>query len=181
MNHEDEILEKMPALRWTLEFVDDLPWKPRPDGSAYRLHLIRVAHRVLVDFAIADPDMVNASLLHDTLEDQAEALKERGYDDAQECLRNEFNDRVCDLVTALTNEGAYAEHVARTMESEAAPIKLADFLDNALRLDGLGEPRRSKLRAKYGQVAPLMVRWLASHSLAQGKDLINIISRKYSV
>ena len=178
MRLEDDLLAEVPGLRWAWELVDSLPWKTRPDGSDYRGHLLRVARRVL-DFGLRDKEMLEAALLHDCLEDQSEKLVERGYDTAEECIDNEFGERVCELVKALTTVGPYAEHVAKTMRSEAAPIKLADFADNALALDGLTEPRRSKLKLKYAAVADEMAGWLDAHPVQGAAELLRSIRAVY--
>jgi (p)ppGpp synthase/HD superfamily hydrolase len=178
MSLDDELLAAVPHARWALEFVQPLPWQPRPDGSDYRGHLMRVALRVH-GFGLNDNDLVTAALLHDCIEDQSGALVERGYDTAEECISNEFGERVCELVKALTTEGPYADHVRKTMQTEAAPIKLADFLDNALALSKLTEPRRSKLKHKYSGVAQLMVDWLGQHPVDGRDDCVQAIRAVY--
>jgi len=154
-----------PRLEAALSLIDRLPWEPRPTGEDYRMHLLRVARRVRCEFGLEDPDLTLAALLHDVLEDQ---------DVSADALRAEFGARVTELVQALTNAGDYTTHVLKTIQGPAGPVKLADFLDNALQLHQLEEARRERLRRKYSPVAAGILAWLrqlpASHPLAPSAD-----------
>lgn len=151
-----------PRLDLALELIDRLPWEPRPTGEDYRMHLLRVACRVRCEFGLEDPDLTIAALLHDVLEDQDVTAAD---------LQEQFGERVVALVQALTNEGDYTAHVLKTIQGPAGPVKLADFMDNALQLHELEEARRERLRRKYAPVAAGILSWLqalpASHPLSR--------------
>lgn len=162
-------------LEAALELIDSLPWEPRPGGEDYRMHLLRVARRVRCEFGLEDPDLTLAALLHDVLEDQ---------DVGAEALREQFGERVTSLVQALTNEGDYTTHVLKTIHGPAGPVKLADFLDNALQLHELEAARRERLHRKYSPVAAGILAWLrdlpASHPLAgSANEVMARISARY--
>ena len=111
------------------------------------MHLLRVAYRVRCEFGLTDPDLTLAALLHDVVEDHGVSVVS-------------FGERVAALVQALTNSGDYTSHVLGMIRGPAGPVKLADFMDNALALDELEPERAARLRAKYTPVAAGILAWL---------------------
>ncbi len=130
------------------------------------MHLLRVAHRVRCEFGLTDPDLTLAALLHDVLEDHPGVS-----------LSEDFGPRVLELVRALTNSGDYTAHVLGMLRGPAGPVKLADFMDNALALGQLEPARAKRLRAKYTPVAAGILEWLrempAGHPFRGVEDRIS--------
>jgi guanosine-3',5'-bis(diphosphate) 3'-pyrophosphohydrolase len=98
-------------------------------GEPYINHPIRVA-RYLSDVAgITDPAVLQAALLHDTLEDT---------DTSEAELREHFGDTVTELVLELTDDKSLPRRTreriqvdeAASRSTDAANIKLADKLAN---------------------------------------------------
>ncbi|MCA9977773.1 MAG: bifunctional (p)ppGpp synthetase/guanosine-3',5'-bis(diphosphate) 3'-pyrophosphohydrolase [Anaerolineales bacterium] len=146
------------ALDWMLRA--HYAQRDREDGP-YPNHPLRVALHVLQQFGEQNPDVIMAALLHDTVEDQAEAIVALAavsnpattpQQQALSVLATQFGTRVAQLVGYLTNpdfsvlvkEAAangrfvtrntlYLDHIIHLYEqdSEAFLIKLADFWQNA--------------------------------------------------
>lgn len=134
----------------------------RKDGATpYVSHVFRVCLIVRDLFGVADPRVLTAALLHDTIED---TLKD--FDDVEE----QFGAEIASWVAALTKEKRlpWAEREGRySRELAAAPwqvqvCKLADVCDNLLdlpmlpaekRLDGLHK-KRLYLDALKEKLAP---------------------------
>lgn len=86
---------------------------PRPDGSLYIEHPLAVAFQVLDAMTAKDPELVIATLLHDSAEDQADRLAQKASQKArdetltQTALRaiEEITGsvRVKNIVSGLTN------------------------------------------------------------------------------
>lgn len=143
----------------------------REDGP-YPNHPLRVALHVLEQFGRQDPDVIMAALLHDMVEDQAEAVlaltavplpATNPQKQALAVLSNQFGARVAQLVGYLTNpdfaalaEAArengrfptpytlYRDHIIHlyTQDGDAFLIKLADFWQNAGHLSRVADPQR---------------------------------------
>lgn len=141
----------------------------RPQGEEYIHHPLRVALTVLREFRITDADLVCAALLHDVIEDQSERLIEKygEEDDEHEALyviERLFGHRVARTVKGLstpevlapTQEAKnvfYTEHIREAIQDPAVSVvKLADFYDNAFRIDEVLVDRRPGYIAKYGPV-----------------------------
>ncbi|MCW1930505.1 MAG: HD domain-containing protein [Candidatus Kerfeldbacteria bacterium] len=140
----------------------------RPDGEAYINHPLRVALTVLRDFRVVDADIVCAALLHDVVEDQSERLvatygEEDDEHKALYVIERMFGHRVARTVKGLSNPEVvgspeaknifYKEHVREAIQDEAvAVVELADFYDNAFRLDRVPAEKRPSFIAKYGPV-----------------------------
>lgn len=160
--------------------------KDRPDGP-YVNHILRVTLRLIEEFGITDPEMLIASLMHDSVEDPATGLaqSEGLAGDADHALANtltalarKFGDHVKGNVAKLTNpekkkdkdvtislerkSRIYLEHVRETLrDPKAAIIKLSDFLDNACRVPDPANPleanTRIRLCTKYIPVIPIFI------------------------
>jgi (p)ppGpp synthase/HD superfamily hydrolase len=145
--------------------------KPRPDGS-YVNHILRVTLRLTQEYGVTDPDLIIAALLHDAVEDQAKKLAPQGnHDAAVEMIVKRYGARVGKIVRLLsvpkrkagmTREDRFREytaHVEATIEDpDVALIKLADFSDNALRLDQIkDQKRRVRMTQKYLPVITLFI------------------------
>jgi Guanosine polyphosphate pyrophosphohydrolases/synthetases len=121
----------------------------------YIEHPLRVALRALRRFQVADPNVIIAAVLHDTVEDHAldfvdfEGVRatDKGYEDrvALGYLSQQFGFEVAKFVELVSNPpitpgtpkaekiAAYQAHVAKVvnLSSEALIIKVSDFIDNA--------------------------------------------------
>lgn len=155
----------------------------RKDGSPYVEHTLEVALTAVQVLEITEPDALIASLLHDSVEDQAPKLAAMrggasGYvrQEAFEELGRRFGSRVKTLVAHLTNpdwsglpdrasrNAIYRAHFNETAAGDpvAFAIKLADFSTNALRLEEVRDPGlRERLKAKYEPVMRDAVELLA--------------------
>lgn len=150
---------------------------PRSEDVPYPCHPIQVARHIIETFGISDPLIIAAALLHDSLEDQSELLASKlnetaGFSEKEAAklfLENEFGSEVAGIVSLLSNPDIpslpagisseererikndhYLQHViSATSREEVYVIKLADFLENGLALEGVEEPQRSKLEKKY--------------------------------
>lgn len=100
----------------------------RADGADFIAHLVRVAH--LVRDAGGDEETVAAALLHDSVEKAGVAASE---------IRALFGPRVCEMVTALTDDCELADYALRkralcaqvkSAGHDAAMIHAADKLIN---------------------------------------------------
>lgn len=151
--------------------------QPRGDHN-YATHTLRVTLRIIHYFEVSDPDILIASLLHDSPEDQSGRITHRlGYADnphenntelALTAIRNRYGDTVADIVTAVTNPDfnpdqdrhtQYRAHVVDSLSEspKARIIKLSDFIDNCTGLlhnESLDHAR--KLAGKYGPLIPSM-------------------------
>lgn len=174
---EDERKNLSDALDLAIRVHGDQTRKPE---GPYINHVVSVSDRMLSEYGVKDAELITAGLLHDTVEDQSEKLAEmyegsgRGLslrEKALEVIGEQFSERVMNLVAALSNpelpsgldaiakNEAYVEHVkAATQDSDVAVIKLADFSDNALRLENLLDvSRRLKLSKKYIPVMEMFI------------------------
>ena len=165
------------AARWAI--ACHLGQTDRPDGAPYLQHVTSVAARVVRWHPAPTGELAAAALLHDSVEDQPAKLTELGGgEDALAAVASELGPRVAAMVKALTNPPfdeavaaaghvpgtpafravkllRYAEHFIELLagdDGEVALIKLADFTDNALSLDGVqaaNPGRYARLVRKY--------------------------------
>lgn len=99
------------------------------DGSPYINHPIDVARR-LVEAGIADPEVLSAAILHDTVEDTTVTPEE---------IEAEFGPRIHDLVAAVTDDKTLPKEERKRLQVVHAPdldpdakrIKIADKTSNA--------------------------------------------------
>lgn len=166
----------------------------RSTGQAYIHHPLNVALTIVNTFHIHNADLLCAALLHDTLEDQSEALGSM-YGDTEDEGRAElvlerlFGHRVARLVYALSNPQVaarsqeaknlfYKEHVAEMIrDPQVSVVKLADVYDNALRIETLPADKREHFVHKYGPVLrdvwlPFMYAMTSDHLLYPVKNEI---------
>jgi len=98
------------------------------DQTPYINHPIGVAH-LLVEAGVRDPVVLQAALLHDTVEDTDTTLEE---------IRGEFGSRVADVVAEVTDDKSLPKQERKRLQiehagacsAEAKLVKLADKLYN---------------------------------------------------
>lgn len=141
----------------------------------YIVHPLRNVLR-LIRLGCADTDVLAATALHDTVEDQSREivsiLDESRLSDgsnqhaALDLIDENFNTETSRLVGAVTNpptdavlsksekNAAYTAHVAEVIKDpKVFLVKFADFVDNAGSVKYLeDETKRTKLAAKYAPV-----------------------------
>lgn len=146
----------------------------------YIVHPLRNVLR-LIRLGCADTDVLAATALHDTVEDQPRALvsilDESQLSDgsnqqaALDLITEHFNTETSRLVAAVTNpptdsalsktekNAAYAAHVADVItDPKVFLVKFADFVDNAGSVQYLDdEAKRAKLAAKYAPAVEVFV------------------------
>ncbi|MCX6793254.1 MAG: HD domain-containing protein [Candidatus Falkowbacteria bacterium] len=176
-NHLEKIGE---ALALSLEIHKDQA--PREDGP-YVFHVLRVATRLVEEFGITNQENIIAALLHDSIEDQSEALAKLSQGDgsvknkALSYLEHTFGKRVRDIVLKLCNPDIdksqpkqvylddYAQHIREATEDLAVlSIKLSDFMDNGLNLDSIKDnSKRLWYSQKYLPVMEIFTERLNEH------------------
>lgn len=99
----------------------------RDEGVPYISHPIRVANILMDEVAVMKGDMICAALLHDVIEDCDITLRE---------LKNNFNDRIAQMVKTLSKDPSLENHKKVYYETivksddEVKLIKVCDRLDN---------------------------------------------------
>lgn len=139
----------------------------------YLNHLLRVTIRIKHYYAVDDPDVLIAALLHDSVEDQPYALAGVPEDGepprkaALARLAGEFGPRVATLVAAVTNpryapdrdaHEQYREHVATSLDRDpwARVIKISDFTDNGVGVIHATGPKVVSSARKYRPLVPIL-------------------------
>lgn len=126
--------------------------EPRDDNSPAVEHILRVAHRIAVQWNIKEANVIMAALLHDAVEDHPEVLARRGdrkhrgkddHADAVAFVQKHYGGKVARIVDRVSKrsspEGmsqdakvlayvAYAQGIAR--DPAALVVKIADVCDN---------------------------------------------------
>lgn len=167
----------------------------------YIVHPLRNVLR-LIRLGCADTDVLAATALHDTVEDQPQEivsilddsrLSDRSNQQAAlDLITENFNAETSRLVAAVTNSStdavlakaeknaAYAAHVADVIKDpKVFLVKFADFVDNAGSVQYLDdEAKRTKLAAKYAPVVEVFSNTLGSLRSSldlprEGLDAIN--------
>lgn len=158
---------------------DDL----RTNGHQFD-HIFRVTKRIVKNFQIADPEIICASLLHDTVEDHPELIVKffRGDENnthtsiAEKALwyiEKEFGPETSVMVSDLTNpifstnkNTEYYNHIKNLINKnpKAAIIKLSDFIDNAVGNHHTAPAKRLKLDFKYYPVYELFIEMVLDES-----------------
>jgi hypothetical protein len=145
----------------------------RRQSEPYINHPLRVAIRIMSHYAIRDPDVIVAALLHDAVEDHAAELAPAGTTEAAQTeaalgvLAERFGPRVAELVGSVTNPEydpgrdrhvQYREHVAASLDASpwARVIKASDFTDNGAGLLYTTGPRVPELAGKYAGLVPVL-------------------------
>lgn len=130
----------------------------RRTGDAYVSHLYAVRNH-LIDAGITEPQILDAALLHDCLEDG---------DISKEYLSFRFGQSIADIVDALSKETAWHTNYCRMKSNlealerawvpypEAIVIKIADRLHNLQTLDGFSLQKRAEyLQETTHELVPL--------------------------
>lgn len=138
-----------------------------------------------IRFGCADLDVLAATALHDTVEDQAEQLvlllggdaAAPARDEALRQLDAHFGPTVAGIVDAVSNppkpadlspaekNERYVAHVTATIDDPRVfLVKVSDFLDNAGSLGDLQDAdKRNRLRTKYAPLVPVFARAASQH------------------
>jgi len=103
------------------------------DGKPYFEHCYQVVD--LLQYVTFDEDILCAGYLHDTIEDT---------DTTYEELKEEFNERIADLVLEVTHDdfGDKGHVFPRLHSKEGIMIKFADRLSNISRMSNWEEERK---------------------------------------
>lgn len=97
--------------------------------TPYINHPISVANILATEGNIQDIGILQAALLHDTVEDTNTTLEE---------LRSTFGDRIANIVAAVTDDKSLPKHIRKQhqvehtkhMSDHAKLVKMADKIDN---------------------------------------------------
>lgn len=144
------------------------------EREPYITHPLRVAN-IIADLGVVDVDMITAALLHDTVEDAAELVieyaggvpswtAESDRDEALRIITMSTSPKVSNIVEELTNpitsglsreerHEQYIQHVKDISTPEARLVKIADFFDNAGRMEFVPPESRGYFSRRY---APLV-------------------------
>jgi (p)ppGpp synthase/HD superfamily hydrolase len=142
--------------------------EPRSDGF-YTEHILRVTRTLVETFHVKEPDPICAAILHDALEDHRrpfmdllKKLRMRHPDsEIEHMISTHFGPHVASLIHALSTPKTgtknpadrrkeYRDHVEHAIESEEVfLIKLADFFDNALKINDKPQEVKKRLAKKY--------------------------------
>ncbi|MGV8874907.1 MAG: HD domain-containing protein [Rhodococcus sp. (in: high G+C Gram-positive bacteria)] len=146
----------------------------------YIVHPLRNVLR-LIRLGCSDTDVLSATALHDTVEDQpreivsildeSRLLEGSDQQAALELIADRFNPETSRLVAAVTNppkvaelskaekNAAYTAHVADVIKDpKVFLVKFADFVDNAGSVQYLDDQvKRTKLASKYAPVVEVFV------------------------
>ncbi|MCJ0904762.1 HD domain-containing protein [Rhodococcus sp. ARC_M6] len=143
----------------------------KADIDPYIVHPLRNVLR-LIRYGCADADVLAATALHDTVEDQPQKLipllggipivNEEPYEMRQHALTlivERFGPRIAEIVAAVTNPinygqdgnaSGYRDHVVGAISDPSVfLVKFSDFVDNAGSVKYLAKAPRLKLVAKY--------------------------------
>ena len=194
---EQEIEKVQQAITLALELHIDQ--KDRPSGEPYVNHILSVTRRVVVEYGSANPNVVMAAALHDSVEDQSPKIAALNTDaeggereKSLAYIASRFGERVSVIVAALSNEEVsddldtatknrmYLEHVAEAVKDpEVALIKLADFSDNALTLEKVADPgKRLRLTEKYMPVVAMFIDRIQNDDIQMsGEQKNNLVAK----
>jgi (p)ppGpp synthase/HD superfamily hydrolase len=141
----------------------------------YIVHPFRLVLR-LVRYGCADPAVLAAAALHDTVEDHPDDVVALfpTASSALAALSSSFGPDVAGLVAAVTNpptppgvdrQAHYHEHVARIVaDPRVFLVKVADFVDNAGSLRHLAKGEmRTRLEHRYAPLVPVYQSAFATH------------------
>jgi len=146
------------ALAW----MSRLHERDRRQREPYACHLLRVTIRILSHYRVTDANVACAALMHDAVEDHADAIASGGDREAAlTVLARQFGARTAELVAAVTNpvydpgrdeHEQYREHVTANLRANswARAIKVSDFTDNACAR--ITQPGPGLTGAKWGAI-----------------------------
>jgi (p)ppGpp synthase/HD superfamily hydrolase len=171
-------LERLPpgdreVVRDAAGWAGELHAGQRRTREPYVNHPLRVTLRILCYYHVCDPQVLTAALLHDTVEDQPWAVaghRREGPAPRREALQviaGRYDQRVAQLVTALTNPEPvvgidrttqYLHHLADAVGAEpwARVIKLSDFTDNGVGIIHTVGARTAHIARKYAPAVAVL-------------------------
>lgn len=142
----------------------------KSNEDPYIVHPLRNVLRLL-RYGCSDVEILSATALHDTVEDQPHVViallggqtaddltPSEAQERASTLIASHFGRRISELVEAVTNPitypddntGGYQDHVIRAIEDPAVfLVKFSDFVDNAGSVKYLDETDRLRLITKY--------------------------------
>ncbi len=165
--------------------------EPRPDGP-YNYHILRVVGKIIYNFKVRNPDIIIATALHDSVEDQSSKLacliSIENLDETEKALeyiRQNFGQRVAEIVKAVSNPESwhqlptverykkYALHVKKIIQDpDVCLVKLADFMDNGLTIKKINNPERQlTLAQKYVPVYTIFINRIAKDDIELSSDI----------
>ncbi len=127
-----EVCSTTPILRRAAGFAawkHDGQFRKGKGNTPYIHHPIEVSAILVEVGGVMDLDVLQAALLHDTIEDT---------DTSSEELESHFESRVCSIVLEVTDDKSLEKHSRKAMQIEHAPhlsrnaqtLKLADKISN---------------------------------------------------
>jgi (p)ppGpp synthase/HD superfamily hydrolase len=154
-------------VRRALQLAERLHAYDRRQREPYVNHLLRVALRIMVHYGVWEPEMICAALLHDAVEDHADALSTAGRRGAFAALAAVYGTRVAELVAAVTNpvympgsdkDSQYRQHVTDSLAAcpWARVIKFSDFTDNGVGVFYAAGDKAVRLARKYAPLVPAL-------------------------
>jgi HD domain len=160
--------EQRASIDAALALMSRLHEPDRRQREPYACHPLRVTIRILSHYRVAEPDVVCAALLHDTVEDHYGDIAPGGSRQAAlAVLADQFGERAAGLVAAVTNPAwepsrdkheQHREHVAESLGANpwARVIKVSDLTDNAVGLFHTSGPSLPRRAAKYRPLLPVL-------------------------
>lgn len=181
-----------------LTFVGELHLEDQRSTEPYINHLLRVCMRTKIYYEVTDPDILVATLLHDSVEDHATDIigEDLGSDKANKeaalaLLAEMFSPRVAEIVSGVTNpefseerdimEAQYLEHLEDLMENGdpgSVIVKLSDFTDNATGIHYSKGPKLKKWAKKYLPIVPILQHALLREDLPLSNEVKEHIHRQ---
>jgi (p)ppGpp synthase/HD superfamily hydrolase len=169
-------------VRRALQLAERLHACDRRQREPYVNHLLRVALRIMVHYGVWEPDVICAALLHDAVEDHADALSTAGRRGAFTALAAVYGARVAELVAAVTNpvyalgsdkDRQYREHVVDSLTAcpWARVIKISDFTDNGVGVIHATGEKAVRLARKYAPLVPTLAELAARSDTPLSEDV----------
>lgn len=145
-------VDTKPILESARDLALNLHGSDRRGREPYNNHILRGAIRIMAPthYGVDDPDIIIASLLHDSVEDHPGKLYQIGQQSEADIAKgalltisNLYGNNVAKIVEAVSNpefdkqgdwKHEYCEHVESSMmaEPKARPVKVSDFTDNGV-------------------------------------------------
>ncbi len=169
-------------VRETVQLAERLHVCDRRQREPYLNHLLRVALRIMVHYGVWEPDVICAALLHDAVEDHADALSTAGRRGAFAALAAVYGSRVAELAAAVTNpvyvpgsdkDRQYREHVMDSLTAcpWARVIKISDFTDNGVGVFYAAGDKAVRLARKYAPLVPALAELAARSDTPLSEDI----------
>jgi (p)ppGpp synthase/HD superfamily hydrolase len=193
--------ETKEQLNKALLLVRELHLEDARSTEPYINHLLRVCMRTKIYYEITDPDILVATLLHDSVEDHATDIigDDLGSDKenqraALEVISELFNPRVAKIISGVTNpefseerdimEAQYLEHLEDLLENGdpgSVVVKLSDFTDNATGINYSSGPKVKKWANKYLPIVPIMRHALLRKDLPLSEEVKEHIRKQLNL